>query len=267
MRGLQRPSGDLAAEVAAAEAVDGEVDGRVDRHHHVADVRHVATRAVEGLPQRRARLQGPEGVRHERCRVTDDGDDDHHRDGDGDGVRRRAGRVGGAQPAETGAEAGGATDDTQQAGVQHDEESHRGDVHDEREEEDAVTEDVEGTQREGRALHRVPDDAMLEAARCAEDESRDAHDGHPAVGPASGAEAVCLQGPTHGDVAVDGEKDRDEGIDEPDDVTERVDTDEEAREGCHVGVQGARVRVQYDDAALKQRAHQDENIDDGQTPQ
>ena len=85
---------ELLPEVAAAQAVDEEVDGRVEAHEPVADVRHVrpvhpqVTQTLEALVQR------PEEMRHERRGVTGDAhEDDAQNDDRHASLRRRNRRV------------------------------------------------------------------------------------------------------------------------------------------------------------------------------
>ena len=256
---------ELGAEVAAAEAIDEEVDGRVDRHQQVADASGVATRA--GQPQVTDDVQRPEEMTGEGRRVAHDAD---QHDGDDDHrhalLRRRHRVVGAARLARQSPEAVRSSQLAQQLRVERREERHRDEVHEDREGGDAVGEQVDDV-----ALHQAgrPHPAVLEEARQREEERHDDHDRHVAVGAHQRADPLRLQRLADGDVAVDGEQDRQPGVDEPDEVHEHVGVRPHVfvrRHVRRVHVALAAQRIGYVDAAKEVR-QQNEGIGDGEALQ
>ena len=77
---------ELGAEVATEQTVDEEIDSRVERHHHVADVRQAAAWHFQVHERRETRGERPEEMRDDSGEVTRDADDDYGDDNERDAL-------------------------------------------------------------------------------------------------------------------------------------------------------------------------------------
>ena len=207
-------------------------------------------------------------MRHEGGGVADDADEDDGQHDDGDAtLGGRHGRVGVlARHAHQRPELVGFVQRPQQAEVEdrHQDDGH--DVHEHGEENDAVHDGVRLAPGQSRRAVSYTVELDLEEAGSGEQGRHHDHDSHVHVGALLRADALRVERPTHGDVAVDREQDRQPVARQSDEVVERVRADDDVRIRVSVAAQSSGARV-HGHETPQQRRHQHQDVDHGEALQ